>query len=114
VHPVLLKPLKAFVSFTRPSLLIPHLTRMFSARVYYYAGRHVHKNPEKLKVKVNAAIKFMERCIRDVDDALRNLQGAQPASQGAPVRLLHRAVPHPPSQAHRPFTDFLPKLAMNC
>ena len=68
---------------------------MFSARVHYYAGRHVHKNPEKLRVKVNASIKFMERCISDVRDALRNLQGAQPASQGAPSRLLLRAVPHP-------------------
>jgi hypothetical protein len=56
---------------------------MFNARVFYYAGRHVLYNPDKLNIQCNAAVKFLECSVQHVGHALRNLQGATAANRGA-------------------------------
>ncbi len=63
--------------------------RLFSARAYYYASRHIFAHPAKLKMKCNVAIKFCERAVQDCSDALRNLHSSM--SQGSmkpPCRAL--------------------------
>jgi hypothetical protein len=55
-------------------------TRLFSARAFYYASRHIFAHPDKLKIKCNVAMKFCERAVQDCNDALRNLQSS--VSQG--------------------------------
>jgi hypothetical protein len=75
---------------------------MFNARVFYYAGRHVHHNPDKLRIQYNAAAKFFECSVQHVGNALRNLQGATAASRGARARsMLPRDVAPPDTQSRR-------------